>query len=344
MSIARVPVIAGVLAAALAVGIVGLSSVFADESKQPADEPKRSAVPLTIAIDGGYTGWSEIEIKERAQLGAPVTRHEWSIYEPVTDQDDVMEVAFGQVGTRIHALLGGNELTPPDHYRQWVLEFLGRYGIGGSFWAEHPEYDEQRFAITSIELGNEPYVGVMSAADYAETVRPTLRALAALDTPVTVVLPTRLHGSDTSWMDRLYARIPSLNELFDAFALHPYWYGRSPTAEGPFGPLERIEELRREMDKHGAGGKTIWITEYGQSTASCGIECVTEEAQARHLQQMLDAIRAHPEWRVKMLLFFQLRDRGTNSGNRELQFGLLREDGSPKPAYQVVQAAVQASR
>jgi hypothetical protein len=98
------------------------------------------------------------------------------------------------------------------------------------------------------------------------------------------------------------------------------------------------------MDEQGAEGKPIWITEYGQSTASCGAECVTEEAQARHLQQMLDAIRLHPEWRVRMLSIFQLRDRGTNSGDRELQFGLLREDGSPKPAYGVVQAAVQASR
>ena len=33
--------------------------------------------PLAIGIDGGYTGWSETEIEERAELGAAVTRHEW---------------------------------------------------------------------------------------------------------------------------------------------------------------------------------------------------------------------------------------------------------------------------
>jgi hypothetical protein len=334
MSIARAPVIVGMLTATLVVGIAGLSSVLAGEPKRPAPTP-----PLTIAIDGGYTGWSETEVAERAALGVAVTRHEWDPAYPLTDQDDVMEDAAGRIGTRIHALLGGNRLPDPASYRQWVLEFIGRYGVGGSFWKEHPQYDEGRFAITSIELGNEPYVGEMSAAEYAETVRPTLRAIEALELPVTVVLPSRVYEDDTTWVDRLYARIPNLNDLFDGFAAHPYSYGRSPTAAGP---LEWIETLRKRMDKHGGERKTIWITEYGQSTAACGAECVTEEAQAQHLQQMLAAIELHPQWRVRMISFFQLRDRGTNSGDRELQFGLLREDGTPKPAYQVVQAAVQA--
>jgi hypothetical protein len=334
MSTSRAPFVAGALAALLVVGIASLSSARDEAPKQPA-------VPLTIAIDGGYMGWSETEVEERATLGVAVTRHEWDPAWPLTDQDDVMEDAAGRIGTRIHALLGGNQLGDPIAYREFVVAFVGRYGLGGSFWAEHPEYDEGRFAITSVELGNEPYVGEMSATEYAEAVRPTLRAIEALELPVTVVLPSRVYEDDTAWVDELYASIPDLNDLFDGFAAHPYSYGRSPAAAGP---LEWIETLRKRMDKHDAEGKTIWITEYGQSTAACGAECVTEEAQARHLRQMLTAIGLHPEWRVRMISFFQLRDRGTDSGDRELQFGLLREDGSPKPSYQVVQAAVQASR
>jgi hypothetical protein len=342
---------AKLIAAALAVVLV--AAIFAvnpssDPAETPprpaspsAEEPQRPAPPLTIAIDGGYTGWSETEIEERAELDAAMTRHEWNIHEPVTDQDDVMEVAVGRIRTRVHALLGENDLGDPAHYRRWVLEFIDRYGIGGSFWREHPEYDEARYAITSIELGNEPYVGVMTAAEYAEAIKPALRALEAREPPVTVVVPTRVYESDTAWIDTLYQRIPDLNDLVDAFAAHPYSYGRSPAAAGP---LDWIEALRQRMDAHGAEGKTIWITEYGQSTALCGEECVSEEEQALHLQQMLDAVRSHPEWRVRMLSIFQLRDRGTDSGDRELQFGLLREDGSRKPAYQVVRAAMQASR
>ena len=341
MSPSRALWIAGVIAALLAVGIAGCSS-DTEAPRRPAPALP-VAVPLTIAIDGGYTGWSETEIEERAELGAAVTRHEWQLGEPVTAQDEVMEDAVGRIGTRVHALLGANQIPNPISYRQWVLEFIGRYGPGGSFWDEHPEYDESRFAITSIELGNEPYTGVMTAGEYAEAVEPALRAIAARELPVTVVVPSRVFESDTAWLEGLYSRIPDLNDLVDGFAAHPYWYGHSPAAAGSDGPLGWIETLRQQMDEYGAEEKTIWITEYGQSTAACGEECVTEEVQALHLQEMLDAIRLHPEWRVRMLSFFQLRDRGTNQGDRELQFGLLREDGSRKPSYGVVQAAMHLS-
>ena len=70
-----------------------------------------------------------------------------------------MEVAAGEIHTRIHALLGGNELGDPNHYSEWVIEFIRRYGQGGSFWVEHPELNASRYAITTVELGNEPYFG-----------------------------------------------------------------------------------------------------------------------------------------------------------------------------------------
>jgi len=300
--------------------------------------------PLVVGIDGGYTGWSDEEIEERAQLGAAVTRHEWDPSEPVDEQDDVMEEAFGQIHTKIHALLGGNQLGDPTHYREWVVEFIRYYGVGGSFWDQHPELDESRFAITSVELGNEPYFGEMSAEEYAATVGPVLEEIKRLALPVTVVLPSRVYGSNTSWMDTLYSLIPNLNDLFDAFAEHPYWYGHEPASSGPAGPFGRIETTRRRMNEHGANTKAIWITEYGESTAECGEECVGEDTQALHLQQMLDAIVSRPDWGVKMISVFQLRDRGTDSSDRERQFGLLREDGSEKPAYPIVESAMDAYR
>jgi Glycosyl hydrolase catalytic core len=311
---------------------------------RPKVPPTQVSGGLTVGIDGGYAGWSDTEIEERAELGAAVTRHEWDPQEPVDEQDDVMEVAAGQIHTRVHALLGGNQLGDPTHYREWVIGFIRRYGPGGEFWAEHPELDGSRYAITSVELGNEPYFGEMSASLYADTVRPTLEEIKRLSLPVTVVLPSRVYGDDTSWMDTLYARIPNLNELFDAFAEHPYWYGHDPATTGAAGPFERIETTRRRMNEHGANAKPIWITEYGESTAACGEECVAEGTQAQHLQQMLDAIVTRPDWGVTMISVFQLRDRGTDSSDRERQFGLLRQDGSEKPSYGIVQGAMQQHR
>lgn len=297
--------------------------------------------PLVIGIDGGYGGWSSREVEERAALGAAVTRHEWDPSEPVNAQDSLVYLAAAKVQTRIHALLGANELGDPNHYREWVVSFIRRYGIGGSFWRENPELDESRYAITTFELGNEPYFGGMTATEYATTVRPTLEEVQRLGLPAKIILPSRVYGSDTSWMDTLYKVIPNLNTLFYGFADHPYWYGHDPAQVSAAGPFSRLTTLRERMNTLGASSKPIFISEYGESTADCGSECVAESTQALHLDEMIEAITSHPEWGVEMLSVFQLIDRGTNSSDRELQFGLLRQDGTPKPSYSIVETAMQ---
>jgi hypothetical protein len=323
----------------------------ANAVSQPAPEPAPEPTPpptstgLTIAVDGGWGGWwGDADIAYRAQLGAAVTRHEWDPTDPVATQDELVYTACARVRTRIHAQLGANELPSASNYREFVLAFVRRYGLGGSFWKLHPELDEAACAFTSIELGNEPYFGGMSAALYADTVRPTLEAVKSQGLPVKVIIVSRVYGTDTSWMDTLYSRIPNLNDYFYAFADHPYWYGHSPeegTAAGPFG---RIGVLRKRMNEKGASAKPIWITEYGQSSANCGSECVSEATQKDHLQKILNAAINRTEWKIGLISVFQLRDRSTNPTDREHGFGLLRYDGSQKPAYSMVRSLMQQYR
>jgi hypothetical protein len=159
-----------------------------------------------------------------------------------------------------------------------------------------------------------------------------------------VILPSRVYGTDTSWMDTLYARIPGLNDLFHAFADHPYWYGRDPATVSAAGPFGRIDVLRRRMNEKGASAKPIWITEYGQSTANCGTECVSEVVQAEHLQKFIDAAITRSEWKIETFFAFQLRDRSTSSTDREHGFGLLRYNGTQKPSYSIVRGLMQQYR
>jgi len=300
--------------------------------------------PLAIGIDGGYGGWWDEEVEFRTALGAPVTRHEWDPSESVDAQDDLVLEAASEVHTRIHALLGGNELGDAAHYRDWAVSFIRRYGQGGSFWSEHPGLDASRYAITTFELGNEPYFGGMSASEYAETVRPTLEAVRQLGLPAKLILPSYIYDKDTHWIDTLYQRIPDLNSLFYGFADHPYWYGHAPSDSGGNSPFERIETLRQKMSEHGAGSKPLFLTEYGESTANCGSECVSESIQADHIRQMLEAVVSHANWGVELVCLYQLRDWSTDSSSREQEFGLLGEHGAPKPAYAVARAAMQQYR
>jgi hypothetical protein len=296
-------------------------------------------VQPTIGIDGGYSHWSESEIEARTKLGAAVTRFEWEPGTPLEEGDETV-LAAAEIDTRLHALLGGNEIGDPIEYRDWVVEFIRYYGPNGTFWEENPELDASRYAITTVELGNEPYLEGISPAEYADSIGPALEAIDALELPIEVVVAANVYGDDTSWVDGLYERIPDLNSLVGGFALHPYWYGHPPDEPGPAGPFERIETLREAINSHGGGSIPIQITEYGQSTAACGEECVSEEDQAADLAAMIDAVSSNSGWKVEMISIFQLIDRGTDTGERELHFGLLREDGSPKPSYDVVRDAM----
>jgi hypothetical protein len=306
----------------------------------PPDDPGR----LVVGVDGHHGEWPDSEVAERAELGAAVTRHEWDPSAPLDSEDDVVRAAAERVGTRIHALLGDNDLGEPEAYARFVTRFILRYGPGGSFWSEHPQLDEKRFAITTFELGNEPYLGEMSASAYAGAVRPALEAVDRMELPARLVLPVNIHLGEPDWLDTVYERIPELNELVYGFALHPYRVGEHPAAQIRGGSLEQIARLRQAVDAYGAAGKPILITEYGQSTAACGDDCVTEEQQADHLAAFVDLVSVRPEWKVELISIYQLRDRGTNSPDREDQFGLLREDGSQKPAFRVVQQLVERYR
>jgi hypothetical protein len=300
---------------------------------------------LVVGIDGGHGEWLEEELADRAELGAAITRHEWEPPEPVDARDELVRNAAEQVGTRIHALVGGNDLGDPEAYARFVTALIRRYGRGGSFWSDNPELDEERFAITTFELGNEPYLGEMSAAQYADAVRPALEAADRMELPARLVLPVGgIYLGEPGWLDTLYERLPDLNELVHGFALHPYRIGEHPAAPVDGGSLRQVAQLRRELNRHGAAGKPILVTEYGQSTAACGEECVSEDEQAEHLGAFVDGVAARPEWQVELISIYQLRDRGTDSPDRELQFGLLREDGSPKPAYPVVRELMERYR
>jgi Bacterial Ig domain len=309
----------------------------------PAPPPSPESGSLVIGIDGGHGSWSSTETTYRAELGATVTRHEWDPTEPVDHQDALVLKAAAQAHTRIHALLGGNELGSASSYREFVVAFIRRYGVGGSFWAAHPELDASRYAMTTFELGNEPYFDV-SATAYADTVRPALEEIKRLGLPAKVILPSRIYGTDTSWIDTLYSRIPNLNSLFYAFADHPYWYAHDPAQVSPAGPFGRIDVLRKRMNEKGAADKPIYLTEYGESTADCGNECVSEAVQAEHLQKLLNAATTRTSWDIEMVSVFQLIDRGTGSSDRELQFGLLRQNGTQKPSYSIVRGLMQQYR
>jgi hypothetical protein len=119
---------------------------------------------------------------------------------------------------------------------------------------------------------------------------------------------------------------------FDALAWHPYTSADAPETAPQMNAAP--ERLARIMARAGDGGKKVWATEYGQATG--GPAAVSEQDQSTLVAQALRVWYTKPF--AGPLFWYSARDTGTSPTDREQHFGLLRYDGSAKPAYAVLAA------
>lgn len=140
---------------------------------------------------------------------------------------------------------------------------------------------------------------------------------------------------------------------FDAVADHPYTFPLSPASPAPHAWNQMASSggsLRSIMARSGDGGKKIWMTEFGAPTGGPGpVATPTSNNLAEHpyvvdeaLQAKIlsDAVKLYKTYTwAGPFLYYSYQDAGTSSDTNENFFGLVRADGSHKPAYDVYRAA-----
>lgn len=137
---------------------------------------------------------------------------------------------------------------------------------------------------------------------------------------------------------------------FDALGFHPYSFPAMPLYAATWNAWSQMAttnpSLRSVMTANGDAGKRIWITEYGAPTGGPGVletsatdtvfagspDHVTEALQALMMTQAVDTVETLP-W-AGPFFWFSYQDLGTSQSTSENFFGILRYDGSTKPAYQ----------
>jgi hypothetical protein len=208
----------------------------------------------------------------------------------------------------------------------------------------------ERYAgkVGAYEIWNEPnaapyYGPTPDPAGYTELLQAAYPAIKAADPEATVVGgvvgSTITYGNLTlnpvTFVDQMYDA--GAQGYFDALSFHPYQY-TTPFSMGgyhPDSPLNQLDDIHDLMVANGDGDKLIWASEYGQPTA------VSSEAeQAAYLEDMLTT------WReigyTGPAFVYTLEDDLTGSTNPEDTFGLIRDDGTWKPAAYVIQELAQS--
>lgn len=289
---------------------------------------------------------------ERAyQAGARANRFQlnWWDVEPSPGQRD-----FGPAEEAIATIAaGGIEVTllltaPPEWARRegsdWVPAGLDRpWDDPANAWGAFVYATVSRFKgkVRYYEIYNEPDLDQFwdgSPEEYAALLATGYRAAKAADPSAQVIMAGMAHWSRPQFAEQVLnalRQIPDAeanNYFFDVAAWH--WYSRADQL------YERVLWARDLLQRYGMGEKPIWINETnipvwgdgkGPQEATWGFGSTAEQA-AFMIQAFTNAFAAGAE----RVFVFRLHDNGMDQ-----TFGLMKDDGSPRPAYYAYQTAAR---
>ena len=218
-------------------------------------------------------------------------------------------------------------------------------------YADTAAYVARRWGdyLVALEVWNEPnapnfLVSRDQVRDYARLVRATYRPVKRA-APGLKVLAGSLATADGDFLTGLYER-GRIRGRYDAISYHPYTEGADPAAADhergrAWSMVSGTAWLHDIMREHGDERGELWATEAGVSTCNRSFDsgCVSERTQAARVAAYLRVARRFPYLRA--IVIYNLRDKGSDPRDREHRFGLVRRNGSPKPALRAFREAAR---
>lgn len=348
---------AAVLAVGLAVALVAGTAAVSRSEPEPT---LGAASGFSPGGDFPLLSQEDLErdLEAAASTGARWVRVDfaWSNVERVPgayDWSDVDRVtaAVDAVGMEVLALPAytpewarppgctSNKCAPREaaDFARFVAEAARRYG---------PD------KVLAWELWNEPNIPAFwkPAPDveaYAKLLRTSAAALKQVR-PDAMVLsaglsPAFSDGTSVApveFVERLYA-LGALEQV-DAVAVHPYSATSLPLTQGTerWNTFLQMEQVHDVMTEHGDGDKPVWGTEFGVATGN-DPRATSERQQAAIVAQGLERLRDRTWPWFEVLLAYSLRDTADDPDDWQSGFGLLRHDGSRKPAFDTFARAMR---
>ncbi|MFP2959403.1 M10 family metallopeptidase C-terminal domain-containing protein [Myxococcus sp. 1LA] len=205
--------------------------------------------------------------------------------------------------------------------------------------------------IRHWEVMNEPNMNHsfvrIAPANYAELLKVTSPKMREAEPSIVIIsaglasVPSTgngFHGA-VDFVNAMYQH--GARSHFDALGFHPYTYPLMPSNTAAWNGWKIMKGgVRQAMVNNGDASKLIYITEFGAPTAG-GSNAMTEAQQAQVLQEAHDLAKTYA-W-AGPILWYSYIDRGANPNNTEDWFGLLRPNGTRKPAANVFQTLAAAS-
>lgn len=300
----------------------------ADRLWSYTDEEVEQAVPM----------WAAAGI-QWVRIGLP-----WSGFEP-TEQggwnpkqvqrvDRLLQLCE-QHGVKAYAIIGGLPKWAsmnPDSKMYWAFEpkDLGRFQAFLRFVTQR--YGKR---IDFWELGNEPNWAFWQSGmpAYMRWARAGAEVIRQEDPGAQIInggfadaglLGVRIgeHLPNPSALQEMAAL--GFRDVFDVMAVHVY-------GDDPEGLVHTLNGLYAQMHELGVADMPIWVNETGYSTVGGR----TEAQQAQWIADTYDLLLKHPS--VEKVFYYNFKQKveenKTGGDSREANFGIVRGDLSPRPAY-----------
>lgn len=177
--------------------------------------------------------------------------------------------------------------------------------------------------VRHYEIWNEPNASTFwrpspNPEDYAKLLETAYRACKEAD-PGATVLGCSTSGADLDFIGSV-ARAGG-GRFMDAVSFHPYCQ--------PLPPERRLLTDISKVKKL-APDKPLWITEFGYPTYA-GASGVDDETQANYLVRAFLLAKTSPA--VERFFWYDFQNDGEDPDEAEFNFGLVRMNRTPKPAY-----------
>ncbi|MCL6105733.1 MAG: cellulase family glycosylhydrolase [Actinobacteria bacterium] len=294
-----------------------------------------------------HVGWLRFEISwTQAQPQGP-DQYDWSQFDRIVAAANrhgiklLANLTYTPQWARLPACADAFQCAPAD-----PAQFARFAGAA----AEHFKAD----AVHYWEIWNEPNIVYFwkpkpDARVYTELLKQTYMSIKRAD-PQAVVISGGLSPVDTPqstinpvvFLRSMYK--DGAKNYMDAVGYHPYSFPALPSNVEKGNWWSAMSDLnpslRSVMAAFGDSNKKIWATEYGVPTAG-PLGFASEDLQKYSFADAINEMSGKP-W-LATLFFHTYKDSGTDRSTIEDFFGVVRYDGSRKPAYYVIKQQLAGS-
>jgi len=291
---------------------------------------------------------------------------DWSLIEPAPGQYDfsqydayvaaaaehgiqITPVLFRPPGFRARAAHTSRETYPPRRLADmggFGAVLASRYGPDGTLWAERPGIP--RLPITSYQVWNEPNLPIYwppksRAKQYAKMLKKTSRAIKAVD-PSAEIITAGLPESKFPGAIPLHRYIKQLYKAgakrgFDTLAINTYAKNKKQL-------IKLLRGVRQLMNRKRDRKAKIWASEFGWADGGPRSRfTVSSKRQARNIKRSIRAMgKNRRKLRLSGFVYWNWKDAPPYRDDFDfwgLHAGLLRLDGSRKPAFRAFRTAVK---